>query len=117
VTETIGIPTVSDILDELEKPGRDPRKKMDFFRFDENIKTMEDLKEGAVLPGVITNITDFGAFVDIGIHENGLIHKSNMAKAYVSHPSEQVSLGQHVEVKIIAVDIPGKRISLSLLTD
>ncbi len=117
VTENIGLPTLSDILDELEKPGRDPRKKLDAFRFAEDIKTMEDLKEGTVVPGIITNITDFGAFVDIGIHENGLIHKSNMANAYVSHPSGYVSLGQHVEVKIIAVDISRKRIALSLVID
>ncbi len=115
VTDEIGIPTISDILDELEKPGRDPRKELGFFAFAENIKTIEDLKEGMVVPGIVTNITDFGAFVDIGIHENGLIHKSKIADEFVHHPSDYLSLGQHLEVKIIAVDVPRKRISLSLV--
>ncbi len=114
VTGEIGIPTISDILDELEKPGRDPRKTLDFFRFDQSIKTIEDLREGMVVPGIVTNITDFGAFVDIGIHENGLVHKSNIADTYVNHPSEFLALGQQVEVKILSVDIPRKRISLGM---
>jgi uncharacterized protein len=117
VTEDVGLPTLSDILNELEKPGRDPREKLSAFRFAADIKTIEDLKEGAVVPGIVTNITDFGAFVDVGIHENGLVHKSQMARAYVNHPSEYVTLGQQVKVKIIAVDIPRKRIALSLLLD
>jgi uncharacterized protein len=114
VSATVGLPTVNDILDELEKPGRDPRKRLEYFSFDKNIKTIEDLSEGMVLPAVVTNLTDFGAFVDLGIHVNGLIHKSQIADEYVLNPADYLSLGQHLSVKVISVDVERKRIGLSL---
>lgn len=109
----IGVPTLSDIMDELAQPGRDPRKKVEATVFDHTIRTMEDLKEGMVLQGVVTNITNFGAFVDIGIHENGLVHLSNLANHFVRSPLEVVSLGQNVTVKVIGIDQERKRIQLS----
>ncbi len=114
ITDSAGLPTINDILDELEKPGRDPRKKLEYFSFDKSIKSIEDVKQGMILPAVVTNITDFGAFVDIGIHENGLIHKSQIANEFVLNPADYLSLGQHLNVKVISVDIPRKRIGLSL---
>jgi len=114
VTPKIGIPTLTDILKELAKPGRDPREKIGMFDFDENLKTMEDLRIGMIVPGIITNVTRFGAFVDIGIKENGLIHVSEMANKYIDDPSKVVKLNQQVKVKIIELDLVRKRIQLSL---
>lgn len=114
VTESTGIPTLTDIMDELAKPGRDPRKKFDFFEFDKNVHSVKDLKEGMVLPGIITNITAFGAFVDIGVHQDGLVHISQLANQFVSNPNDVVKLNQKVKVKVLEVDIDRKRISLSM---
>ncbi len=114
VSETIGLPTLTDIVNELAKPGRDPRSKIIEHTFSEEIKSISDVKAGMKLPGIVTNITNFGAFVDIGIKENGLIHISNMADRFVSDPNEIVSLHQHLKVKVLDVDIPRKRIQLSL---
>ncbi len=113
--ENTGIETLKDIIEELKKPGRDPRKAFSFFQFDKNIHSIEDVKPGMVLPGIVTNITDFGAFVNIGIKENGLLHKSRMAEKFVQHPSDIVYLHQHLKVKVIDVDINRKRIGLSLI--
>ena len=115
VTEDIGLPTLTDILLELEKPGRDPRSSVKVFEFDPNIKKIEDLISGMELPGIVTNITNFGAFVDIGIKENGLVHISQMADRYISNPAEVVSLHQHVKVKVLEVDIQRKRVQLKLI--
>jgi uncharacterized protein len=114
VTNDVGLPTINDILDELEKPGRDPRKRFKQFEFDKNIRTIEDLKEGMILNGIVTNITNFGAFIDLGIHENGLLHKSQIANEFVSDPADYLKLNQEVRVKVLNVDIPNKRISLSI---
>jgi len=116
VTETIGIPTLTDILAELEKPGRDPRSTVKVFEFDSTIKKIEDLKPGMEVPGIVTNITNFGAFVDIGIKENGLVHISQMADRYVSNPAEIVTLHQHVRVKILEADLIRKRVQLKLIS-
>ena len=113
-SEKTGMPTLLDIMQELDKPGRDPRAAIQVFEFDPNVKTLADLREGQILPGIITNITRFGCFVDIGIKENGLIHISNLADRYVSDPTEVVSLHQHVQVKILNIDSERKRIQLSL---
>lgn len=117
VTDKVGLPTLQDIMQELEKPGRDPRQSVQLFEFDPNVKTMADLKEGMILPGIVNNITNFGCFVDIGIKENGLIHLSNMAKRFIKDPTEIVKLHQHVEVKVIGIDKERKRIQLSLILD
>ncbi|MBO4370608.1 MAG: RNA-binding transcriptional accessory protein [Paludibacteraceae bacterium] len=114
VSPEVGMPTLSDIMDELEKPGRDPRNQIEVFEFDASVKTLEDLKIGMVLPGIVTNVTAFGAFVDVGVHEDGLVHISQMADKYISSPSEVVSVHQHVQVKVIEVDLARKRISLSM---
>lgn len=114
VTATVGLPTLTDILTELGKPGRDPRTEIQEFSFDPTIKIITDVKAGQILPGIITNVTKFGAFVDIGVHENGLVHISNMADRFVSDPTEIVSLHQHVQVKVIEVDLERKRIQLSM---
>jgi uncharacterized protein len=114
VTDRTGIPTLTDILKELAKPGRDPREKIGIFNFDENLKTMEDLKTGMIVQGIITNVTRFGAFVDIGIKENGLIHVSELANKYIDDPSKVVKLNQQVKVKIIELDMVRKRIQLSM---
>lgn len=114
VTNTTGLPTLNDIKSELEKPGRDPRCTFDMFEFDKNVKTIDDVKPGMILPGIITNITSFGAFVDIGIHEDGLVHISQMADRYVSDPNKIVKLNQKVMVKVLEVDTKRKRISLSM---
>ena len=114
VTQNIGMPTLTDIMDELAKPGRDPREKFGFFEFDKNIRTINDLEEGLVLPGIVTNITAFGAFVDIGIKQNGLIHVSNMADEFVKDPNEYVKLNQKVQVKVVNIDKVRNRIQLSL---
>ncbi|HAP30053.1 MAG TPA: RNA-binding transcriptional accessory protein [Porphyromonadaceae bacterium] len=110
----LGLPTLTDIVAELEKPGRDPREKAGEFAFDENVSDISDLAEGMVLPGIVNNITDFGAFVDIGVHESGLIHISQIAARRVSHPSDVLKLHQQVKVRVISVDLQRKRIGLSL---
>ena len=99
---------------ELTKPGRDPRKAIKVFEFDPNIKTINDLTEGAVLPGIVTNITNFGCFVDVGIKENGLVHVSQLADKFVSDPTEIVSIHQHVNVKVLSVDKERKRVQLTM---
>ena len=114
VTTEIGLPTLTDIMKELEKPGRDPREQIEAFEFDSSVQTIEDLHEGMELPGIVTNITNFGAFVDIGVHQDGLVHVSQMADKYVSDPTPVVRLHQHVRVKVIAVDLRRQRISLSM---
>lgn len=114
ISDNIGMPTLTDIMKELEKPGRDPRKAIEVFEFDKNIRKIEDLREGMILNGIVTNITAFGCFVDLGIKENGLVHLSEMADRYISNPSEVVSMHQHVKVKVIGIDINRKRIQLSL---
>ena len=114
VTAEVGIPTLTDILQELEKPGRDPREQLEEFEFDKNVSTIDDLVEGMILPGIVTNITNFGAFVDIGVHQDGLVHISQMANRRIAHPSDIVKLHQHVKVRVIEVDHRRHRISLSL---
>lgn len=113
-TDSVGEETLTDILLELEKPGRDPRTKVQLLEFDPNIRTINDLKEGMILPGIVTNITNFGCFVDVGIKENGLVHISEMANHFISNPGEVVSLHQHLNVKVLSVDLERKRIQLSL---
>ena len=115
LTPTVGLPTLQDILQELDKPGRDPRKTIKVFEFDKNVRTINDLREGMILPGIVGNITNFGAFVDIGIKENGLVHLSQLAERYISDPTEIVSIHQQVMVKIINVDTDRKRIQLSMI--
>jgi len=114
VSDKVGLPTLNDIMQELDKPGRDPRKAIKVFEFDPNIRTIADLREGMVLPGIVTNITNFGCFVDVGIKENGLVHISELADRFVSDPTEVVSLHQHVQVKVISVDTERKRVALSM---
>ncbi len=114
VSEKVGMPTLTDIMAELEKPGRDPREQLEEFEFDPNVSTPDDLVEGMVLPGIVTNITNFGAFVDIGVHQDGLVHISQLADRYVSDPTQVVKLHQHVMVKVIEVDCRRNRISLSM---
>lgn len=114
VSETIGLPTLQDIVSELSKPGRDPREKFEVFAFSAGINGIEDLHEGMVLNGIVTNVTDFGAFVDIGVHQDGLVHLSQMANRYIKHPSEVVKVQQKVRVKVTAVEVSRKRIALSM---
>ena len=114
VTAEVGIPTLTDIMNELEKPGRDPREQLEEFEFDSRVQTVDDLEEGMVLPGIVTNITNFGAFVDIGVHQDGLVHISQMANRHINHPSDVVKLHQHVDVKVIEIDRQRNRISLSI---
>ena len=115
LSPTVGMPTLKDILQELEKPGRDPRGPIKVFEFDKNVRTIDDLRIGMELPGIVSNITNFGAFVDIGIKENGLIHLSQLAQKYVSDPNEIVSIHQQVRVKILGVDTERKRIQLTMI--
>jgi len=110
----VGIPTLKDIVDELEKPGRDPRTKIQIFEFDPNIRKIDDVRIGMVVPGIVTNITNFGAFVDIGVKQDGLVHISQLRNAFVSNPNDVVSLNQHVTVKVVEVDVERKRIQLSM---
>lgn len=114
VTDTVGLPTLTDILQELDKPGRDPRQKIQVFEFDKNVRTLDDLQEGMELPGIVTNITNFGCFVDIGIKENGLVHVSQLADRFVSNPADVVRIHQHVRVKVISIDHERKRIQLTM---
>ena len=115
ITENVGLPTIKDIINELEKPGRDPRKAFSVFTFDRNIKSINDIKVGMKLPAVVTNITDFGAFVDIGVKESGLIHRSQIADKFVKNPSDFLKLNQQLIVKVVEVNIERKRIGLSLI--
>lgn len=114
ITDTIGIPTLTDIIKELEKPGRDPREQIEAFEFDKNVTTVDDLMEGMILPGIVTNITNFGAFIDVGVHQDGLVHISQLADRYVSDPTQVVKLHQHVKVRVVEVDRKRNRISLSM---
>ena len=114
VTTDVGLPTLTDIMKELEKPGRDPRQQIEAFEFDSRVQTIEDLQEGMELPGIVTNITNFGAFVDIGVHQDGLVHVSQLADKYISDPTRVVHLHQHVRVRVIAVDLRRHRISHSM---
>ncbi|MCU0370975.1 MAG: S1 RNA-binding domain-containing protein, partial [Bacteroidales bacterium] len=114
VNDKIGLPTLNDIIQELAKPGRDPRQKFDLFEFAKGINGIEDLRPGMVLPGIVTNITAFGAFVDIGVHQDGLVHVSQMANKFVRDPKEIVKINQKVQVKVLEVDKERKRINLSM---
>ena len=114
VTNEVGLPTLTDIMRELEKPGRDPREQIEEFRFADGIETVDDLVEGMELPGIVTNITAFGAFVDIGVHQDGLVHISQLADKYVKDPNQVVKLHQHVRVRVLEVDRRRNRISLSM---
>lgn len=117
VSETVGLPTLNDILAELAKPGRDPREKFELFTFKEGVEKIEDLKPGMKLPGIVTNVTAFGAFVDIGVHQDGLVHVSQLADRFVKNPAEVVKVQQKVMVTVTEVDIPRKRIALSMRTN
>jgi uncharacterized protein len=117
VTDTVGMPTLQDIMNELAKPGRDPREQFESFSFAEGVNTMEDLRVGMKLPGIVTNVTAFGAFVDIGVHQDGLVHVSELSNRFVSNPNEVVKVQQRVEVTVMSVDIPRKRIALSMKTN
>ncbi len=114
VSKNVGLPTLNDILSELEKPGRDPREQIEEFEFDSNVNSIEDLMEDMILPGIITNITNFGAFVDIGVHQDGLVHISQLSNRFVKDPNDVVKLHQHVWVRVIEVDMRRRRISLSM---
>ena len=114
ITGTVGFPTLNDIMQELDKPGRDPRQKIRAFEFDKNVRTIDDLMEGMELPGIVTNITNFGCFVDIGIKENGLVHISQLADHFVSDPTTVVGIHQHVRVKVLGIDRERKRIQLTM---
>jgi uncharacterized protein len=113
----IGLPTLIDIRNELEKPGLDPRSQAQTFAFDPNVRSINDLRKGAILPGIVNNITHFGCFVDIGIKESGLVHVSQLKKGFVSNVADVVQIHQQVLVKVMDVDIQQKRIQLSLLID
>lgn len=117
VTDTVGLPTLTDILAELEKPGRDPREKFEVFSFEEGVHEIKDLKIGMVLPGIVTNVTAFGAFVDIGVHQDGLVHISHLSDRFIKDPNEAIAVQQKVKVTVLEVDIPRKRIALSLKSD
>jgi uncharacterized protein len=114
VTETVGLPTLNDIMQELAKPGRDPREKFEAFSFAEGVEKMEDVKPGMKLPGIVTNVTAFGAFVDIGVHQDGLVHISQLADRFVKDPNEVVKVQQRVMVTVMEVDLERKRIGLSM---
>lgn len=114
VTDKVGLPTLNDILSELQKPGRDPREALEAFEFASDVHAIEDLKEGMILPGIVTNITAFGSFVDVGVHQDGLVHVSQMANRFIKDPNEVVKVHQKVQVKVMEIDIPRKRIGLSM---
>jgi uncharacterized protein len=117
VNDTVGLPTLTDILTELEKPGRDPRKQIEFFSFADGINSIGDLKIGMPLDGIVTNVTAFGAFVDIGVHQDGLVHISHLADKFVKDPKEVVAVQQKVKVTVVEVDVARKRIGLSMKTN
>jgi uncharacterized protein len=117
VTYEIGLPTLNDILKELAKPGRDPREQFEAFSFTEGVNEIADLRTGMKLPGIVTNITNFGAFVDIGVHQDGLVHTSQLANRFVANPNDVVKVHQKVEVTVMEVDVARKRISLSMKTE
>jgi protein Tex len=117
VTDTVGLPTLTDILAELAKPGRDPREQFEAFQFADGVEKLEDLKAGSSLPGIVTNVTAFGAFVDVGVHQDGLVHVSQLADRFIKNPAEFVKVGQKVTVKVMEVDLARKRISLSMRKD
>jgi uncharacterized protein len=114
VNEKTGMPTLQDIMEELDKPGRDPRQGIQVFEFDPNVRTIDDVREGQILPGIVNNITNFGCFIDLGIKEKGLVHISEMADRYVADPTEIVSIHQHIQVKVLSIDLERKRIQLSM---
>jgi uncharacterized protein len=114
ITDDVGLPTIEDILSELEKPGRDPRAEFRYAHFNEAVTEIADLKEGMLLEGTVTNVTNFGAFVDIGVHQDGLVHISELADTFVTDPKKIVKVGQVVKVKVMTVDSALKRISLSM---
>jgi uncharacterized protein len=114
VSDEVGLPTLHDIREELLKPGRDPRRIIKLFEFDENIKSITDLIPGMELPGIVTNITAFGAFVDVGAHQDGLVHVSQLADRFIKEPTEAVSVHQHVRVRVLEVDVVRKRVALSM---
>jgi uncharacterized protein len=114
VTDTVGLPTLNDIMQELAKPGRDPREQFEVFSFADGVEKIEDVEAGMRLPGIVTNVTAFGAFVDIGVHQDGLVHISQMADHYVKEPSDVVKVQQKVTVTVLEVDVARKRISLSM---
>ncbi len=117
VTEKVGLPTLTDILTELEKPGRDPRQTFEVFSFTEGVNTIGDLKIGMLLPGIVTNVTNFGAFVDIGVHQDGLVHISHISDKFIKDPKEVVAVQQKVKVTVVEVDTARKRIGLSMKSD
>lgn len=117
VTDSVGLPTLTDILTELEKPGRDPREQFEVFTFEEGVNEIKDLKIGMVLPGIVTNVTNFGAFVDIGVHQDGLVHISHLSDQFIKDPNAVIAVQQKVKVTVLEVDIPRKRIALSMKSD
>src|SRR5690606_22215066 len=117
ITEKVGLPTLNDILAELEKPGRDPRETFEAFSFEEGVNTINDLKVGMKLPGIVTNVTNFGAFVDIGVHQDGLVHISHLSDKFVADPKDAVTVLQKVTVTVVEVDVARKRIGLSMKSD
>jgi uncharacterized protein len=116
VDDTVGLPTLTDIMDELAKPGRDPRRVAKVLEFSPDVFSIDDLQPGMVLPGIVTNITNFGAFVDVGVKQDGLVHISQLADRFVANPTDVVQLHQHVQVKVLEVDVARKRISLTMKT-
>ncbi|HEY5791733.1 MAG TPA: S1 RNA-binding domain-containing protein, partial [Chthoniobacterales bacterium] len=114
VTAEVGVPTLQDILAELSKPGRDPRKKFEAFAFADGVSKPQDLKPGMKLPGIVTNVTNFGAFVDVGVHQDGLAHISQLSDSFVNNPADVVKVGQKVNATVLEVDLERKRIALSL---
>jgi uncharacterized protein len=117
VTSNVGLPTLTDILSELEKPGRDPREKFEAFSFEDGIHEIKDLKVGMVLPGIVTNVTNFGAFVDVGVHQDGLVHISHLSDRFIKDPNQVIAVQQKVKVTVVEVDVPRKRIALSMKSD
>jgi uncharacterized protein len=116
-TDKVGLPTLTDIMDELARPGRDPREQFESFSFDENVQKIEDLKPEMELPGIVTNITNFGAFVDLGVHQDGLLHISEIADHFVEDPNDELKVRQHVTVTVLNVDLQRNRIALSMCAD
>jgi uncharacterized protein len=114
ISEKVGLPTLNDILSELSKPGRDPREQFETFRFTEGVEKIEDVKPGMKLPGIVTNVTAFGVFVDIGVHQDGLVHISELSNRFVKNPAEVVKVHERVLVTVLDVDLERKRISLSM---